>query len=94
MYIEFRLPGGAGGMAAGYTKQAILKDLKSLVDAHHLTIVEQVQQPYRLRVELAGPEQITLLLLAWKPKNQWFKFTVWNEPIATPFNPKRYQNGS
>lgn len=81
-------------MAAGYTKQAIVKELKSLVDAHHLTIVEQVQQPYRLRVELANPEQITLLALAWNPKNSWFKFTVWDEPISAPVDPKRYQNGS
>lgn len=91
MYIEFRLPNGAGGMAAGYTKHAILKELKALVDAHHLTIVEQVQQPYRLRVELATPEQLTMLILAWKPKNEFFKFTVWDEPITTQMDKLRYQ---
>ena len=80
-------------MAAGYTKHAILKELKTLIDAHHLAIVEQVQQPYRLRIELASPEQLTILTLAWKPKNEFFKFTVWDEPISTPFDPKRYQKG-
>lgn len=94
MYIEFRLPSGAGGMAAAHTKHAIVKELKSIISAHHLNIVHQAQKPYRFRVELASPEQLTLLMLVWQPKNSWFKFTVWDEPIDAPLDPKRYTNGS
>lgn len=90
MYIEFRLPGGAGGMAAGYTKQAINKHLKAIADSGRITIVEQVHQPYRFRVELASEQEYTILALIWPRKNEWFCYKLYNEPITTKYDPDRY----
>ena len=92
MYIEFRLPGGAGGMAAGYTKQAIIKQLKETCAQLNLTIVQQVQQSYRFRIELANEREYTILSLAWQPKTQWFRFKLFDEPITAEYDPNRYIN--
>lgn len=91
MYIEFRLPGGAGGMAAGYTKQGIVRQLKTVCSQHNIEIVNQVQQPYRFRVELAREQDYTVLALAWQAKSEWFKFKLYNEPITTEYDPNRYR---
>lgn len=90
MYIEFRLPSGAGGMAAGYTKQAINLALRDTCLKHNIIIVNQVTQPYRYRIEFKQPSDYTLFALVWHIKNYNFKYTVWNEPIDTEYDKLRY----
>lgn len=90
MYIEFRLPSGAGGMAAGYTKQAINLALLSICKTHNIIIAKQVTQPYRYRVEFKQAKDYTLFALVWKIKNYNFKYTVWNESIDTAYDKLRY----
>lgn len=90
MYIEFRLPSGAGGMAAGHTKQAIIKQLNSICTTYHIQLAQQVQQPYRFRVSFKQSKDYTIFALVWDIKNTYFKYTIWNEPIETAYNPKRY----
>jgi hypothetical protein len=90
MYIEFRLPSGSGGMAAGYTKMAINKALTQTCTQHNITIAEQVTRPYRFRVSFQHPQDYTLFALVWQIKHLYFKYTVWNEPIDSEYDPKRY----
>lgn len=90
MYIEFRLPSGAGGMAAGYTKMAINRQLKETCAEYNITMARQNTLAYRFRVEFATQQDLTLFALVWQPKNNYFKYTVWHESIETPSDPKRY----
>lgn len=75
MYIEFKLPTGAGGMAAGYTKMTISKQLAKIAREHNIKIIDAVSMGYTHCVELSEHD-LTLLALCWDSKNQWHKFTV------------------
>jgi hypothetical protein len=90
MYIEFRLPSGAGGMAAGYTKMGINKELKRVCEQYKIELKEQVTKAYRFRISFKTEQDYTLFALVWKPKSTYFNYTVWHEPIDTEPNPKRY----
>ena len=90
MYIEFRLPSGAGGMAAGYIKMAINIAIIQICRQHNITVAEQVTQPYRFRVSFRHPQDYTLFALVWQVKNSNFKYTVWNEPIDSEYDSTRY----
>lgn len=90
MYLEFRLPNGAGGMAAGYTKQAIRKQLTSVSEQYNLTVTKEVTMPYRYRIKLASEKEYTMFALVWNVKNSYFKYTTWHESINSPIDPKRY----
>jgi hypothetical protein len=84
MYIEFRLPSGAGGMAAGYTKQAIMRLLTSTCEQmgiEHKRDYITVTKPYRLRVEFYNPQHLTMFTLKWVPKNEYFRFTIKQDDI-------------
>lgn len=78
MYIEFKLPSGAGGMAAGYTKQAIKKQIAKIIREHNITVIDTLDMGYRHYVELSE-QDLTVLALCWETKNQWHTFTVHND---------------
>lgn len=90
MYLEFRLPSGAGGMAAGYTKAAISKELKQICEQYNIEFEDRVTKAYRYRVSFKQPQDYTLFALVWQPKNSWFNYTVWHEDINTEPDPERY----
>lgn len=75
MYIEFKLPSGAGGMAAGYTRQAIKRQVSDIVRKHNITVIDTIDMGYTHCIELSEHD-LTMLALCWDEKNSWHKFTV------------------
>lgn len=72
-FLEFRLPSGAGGMAAGYTKQGITKQLKQLTEQYNIRVKRTVQKAYRYRVEFERDQDYTLFALVWVPKGSFWR---------------------
>lgn len=90
MYLEFRLPSGAGGMAAGYTKAAIVKQLNEVCSQYRIEFEDRVTKSYRYRVSFKHSKDYSLFALVWEPKSTYFNYTVWYEDINTEPNPSRY----
>ena len=90
MYLEFRLPSGAGGMAAGYTKMGISKELARVCKQYNIEFEDRVTKAYRYRVSFKRDQDYTLFALVWQPKSTYFNYTVWYEDINTEADPSRY----
>lgn len=73
--IEFRLPQGAGGMAAGYRSQHLRKRLSEWAEKHNATI-DTVTVPYKLRVTFFKDSDLTLFALEWEVSSPWDQFTT------------------
>lgn len=77
MYIEFRLPHGAGGVAAGVALTHINIDIDSWVTRHEIDWHKTKLHKYKYRLCLAGEKEYTLFALTWNPKysaSQFFDF--------------------
>jgi hypothetical protein len=89
MYIEFSLPSGAGGMAAGYTAAAIKKDLEIWSKKYDIEFLAIKTVKYTLRVTFADPTHYNFFALTWDQsatKNfvgNWKKFRF-VEPMSPP----------
>lgn len=66
MYLEFKLPSGAGGMAAGYTSQAITKRLAEWANKFEYTYQTKFGR-YRLWVIFEQLEAYTVFGISWQP---------------------------
>lgn len=66
MYIEFKLPSGAGGMAAGYTSQAINKKLAAWAEDYGYSYTTKYGR-YRLWVVFDDPAAYTAFGISWQP---------------------------
>jgi hypothetical protein len=78
--IEFGLPSGSGGLAAGYHGQFIRRSLQQWSDQYNVTIsIELQQHDYRswLAVSFDRDEDLTLFVLTWQHKTfmPWHKIT-------------------
>jgi len=72
--LVFGLPSGAGGMAAGMTRGAIIKKLNALASAG--TIGKNIKTKtirYDLKVWLENDFDYTTFFLVWDPNNSWQK---------------------
>jgi hypothetical protein len=67
MYIEFRLPNGAGGMAAGHAAHVIRKEIAEWADKYSITYKTKVHK-YTLRLCLESDDAYTHFQLSWNPK--------------------------
>lgn len=75
-YIEFKLPSGAGGMAAGYRSQALRKRMNSWAEQNNTSIETHIRQ-YRFYVEFYSEQDLTLFCLQWPlTSSEWDRFTV------------------
>jgi hypothetical protein len=77
MYIEFRLPQGAGGMAAGHALYLIKQDIHDWVERYSITDYRTKIHKYTFRLCLATDKDYTSFALTWNPKHsasQNFKF--------------------
>lgn len=64
MFLEWRLPTGSAGMAAGMTKMAINKRLRALSEQHGFNYAT-VTQGYKHYAELWPESAYTILALQW-----------------------------
>jgi phage FluMu gp28-like protein len=74
--IEFGLPSGSGGLAAGYHSQSIRRTVKEWCQRHQVTVdLELRQHDYRswLAVTFAREQDLTLFALTWNYRTfmQW-----------------------
>jgi hypothetical protein len=66
MYIEFRLPTGAGGMAAGHALQLIKKDIEAWAAKYDIKYKTKIHK-YTFRLCLEGDKEYTQFALTWVP---------------------------
>ena len=72
--IEFTLPSGAAGMAAGMTRASIIKQLDQIKKQHNISYSYETVK-YRFRVTLTSKD-LTLLSLVWKLSNSWHRYRI------------------
>lgn len=77
--LNFRLPTGSAGMAAGMTKQAINKKLIALIDQDKISSFKTKLNGYNLKVWLGKESDYTVFFLVWDQSNPWHKPTITDE---------------
>lgn len=78
MYIQFKLPSGAGGMAALYVSRKLKEKLTSWAVTHNIQITSE-HRGYGICFKLARPEDYTLFALSWTVSNIWDEYEVIND---------------
>jgi hypothetical protein len=68
MYIEFRLPFGAGGAAAGTALTHINIDIDSWVKKHNIQYHKTKLHKYTYRLCLRSDQDYTQFALTWDPE--------------------------
>jgi hypothetical protein len=68
MYIEFRLPSGAGGVAAGAALTHINIDIDHWVTRHNVQYHRTKLHKYTYRLCLKGEQDYTQFALTWDPE--------------------------
>lgn len=69
MYIEFQLPNGAGGMAAGHALTQIRKDIEAWASKHNTSFRTKLHK-YTFRLSLDSDKQYTQFALTWAPEHE------------------------
>jgi hypothetical protein len=83
MYIEFRLPTGAGGMAAQHFNSILTRELNAWAREFGISYDKKIVK-WTVQVTLRDPRNYTLFVLTWNPKStyrradSWFKYTIVN----------------
>jgi len=74
--LEWRLPQGAGGMAAQMVRARLRSKLAKIAEQHgfHCKLYHS-EQRYRVRVDL-GESQYTVLALQWQATDSWDQWTI------------------
>ncbi len=68
MYIEFRLPSGAGAAAAGTALSRINVDIDRWVTKHNIEYYKTKIHKYTYRLCLKGDRDYTQFALTWDPE--------------------------
>lgn len=66
MYIEFRLPMGAGGTAAGHALRLIKKDIEEWAAKYDIKYKTKIHK-YTFRLCLNNDKEYTQFALSWEP---------------------------
>ena len=69
MYIEFRLPSGAGGAAAGMALSQIRKDLEIWIQKYSIQNYRTKIHKYTYRLSLSDSKAYTHFALTWEPRH-------------------------
>lgn len=81
MYIEFKLPRGAGGQAALHCKMQTWTKIQEWAHKRNIQIKYNRVVDYTLRVELARPIDYTVLALTWDPTSTYMHYTLVDSDI-------------
>jgi hypothetical protein len=68
MYVEFRLPNGAGAMAAGHAASIIRKEIAAWADKYSIPYKTKFHK-YTLRLCLESDADYTHFQISWNPHN-------------------------
>lgn len=87
MYIEFRLPMGAGGMAAQHANQVLNQLLHDWSDRYNIPYNKKIVK-YTVRVTFDDEKNYNLFALTWNPKTRHsFQDYFANYRFIEPMNP-------
>jgi hypothetical protein len=67
MYIEFRLPNGAGGMAAGHAAHMIRKEIAVWAEKYNVPYKTKIHK-HTLRLCLESDADYTFFQMSWNSK--------------------------
>jgi hypothetical protein len=79
MYIEFRLPSGAGGAAAVHALALIRKDIEAWAKKHNVEYRTKVHK-YTYRLCLTSDKDYTQFALTWEPSYPSAKYFEFKNP--------------
>ena len=82
--LHFYLPSGAGGMAAGMTRQAIGNKLAALRDSGKIGPFKSTTIKYDYKVWLEKDSDYTVFFLLWEPLNDWQRPRIIYEDYKSP----------
>jgi hypothetical protein len=71
MYIRFKLPNGAGGMAAGHAAHSLKRSIADWADKYQIPYKTKIHK-YTLRLCLDRDEDYTFFQLSWNP-GTWYR---------------------
>jgi hypothetical protein len=82
MYIEFRLPQGAGGQSPGYALSIIKQEVEKWADRYQVKYTQKTIK-YTHRVAFDHDEYYSLFSMTWNPENinkypGWLSFSIMN----------------
>jgi hypothetical protein len=83
MYIEFRLPQGAGGMTAQYTNSALNRNLHEWSDRYGIAYNKKIHK-HTVRVTFLENKQYEFFALTWNPKAENFLSYLTNYRFVEP----------
>lgn len=73
MYLEFRLPSGAGGAAAGFALQMLRQKLQKWSKQHNISYTSKVHK-YTYRISFDDDAHYTFFMSSWNNEdNIWYK---------------------
>ena len=89
MYIEFRLPSGAGGQTAAYALSVICEEIHDWLEKHPVESTQKTIK-YKHRLAFNDDRNYTLFALTWNPKSwnqkhSWIQYRL-IEPMKVDTN--------
>ena len=82
MYIEFKLPQGAGGLAAGYYSMNIKRQIDAWAAQHNVQVDSYNGASYRLCFKFGRPVDYTLFALYWQPTSEFNTYRLVNDDLS------------
>lgn len=78
MYLEFKLPTGAGGMAAHHYNNKLRNRIQAWANQHNVKI-RSWSKGYRSCYEFDRASDYTLFALSWQATNIWDEYSIVND---------------
>lgn len=72
MYIEFDLPQGAGGQAAGFVNSILNKHLHAWSDKYNIAYNKKIHK-YTVRVTFDDEKTYAFFAMTWNPQSDMFQ---------------------
>ena len=83
MYVEFKLPTGAGGQAAAHVNNILSKELLFWCETYNISYVKKVVK-YTVRVTFADDQHYSFFALTWNPRHPRFRDWLLNFRLIEP----------
>lgn len=90
MYLEFKLPSGAGGYAAGVANQILNKELHAWADQYNIAYTKKLHK-YTVRIAFDNDNIYTFFAVTWNPKTDSFYDFLLSYEIKDPMKIDRYR---
>ena len=85
MYIEFRLPTGAGGQAAQYTNGVLTRNLQEWSERQGIPFNKKIHK-WTVRVTFDRDEHYSVFALTWNPKSRQLLSYLTDYRFIEPMN--------